>query len=131
MCLRRLLLLGRTWLRRSSSADRSAHIQALGRAVLAGLVEAVKDLVSGAGPILAAWEAYQAALRPEDLPSQVQEVLQRMRQDYQQLLAPELRAQAKETVTVALREAISILDEVGLSPEELATEVITPLSSAR
>jgi len=84
----------------------------------------VKELVTGASSILITWETYQAALRPEDLPRQVQEMLQRIRQDYQQLLAPKLRAQAKETVTIALREAISILsdDKDSLSPEELATE---------
>ena len=98
------------------------RIQALGRAALAGLVEAVKELVPGFGPILAAWQAYQAARRLEDLSDQVKEMLQCMCQDYQQLLAPELRAQAKETVTIALREAISVLDAVGLSPQELATE---------
>ena len=84
----------------------------------------MKELVPGASSILITWETYQAALRPEDLPRQVQEMLQRMRQDYQQLLAPKLRAQAKETVTIALRKAISILsdDKDSLSPEELATE---------
>jgi hypothetical protein len=84
----------------------------------------VKELVTGASSILITWETYQAALRPEDLPRQVQEMLQRIRQDYQQLLAPKLPAQAKETVTIALREAISILsdDKDSLSPEELATE---------
>ena len=58
-------------------------------------------------PFLTNWQAYQAALRPEDLPSQAQAMLQRMRQDYQQLLAPKLHAQVEETVTIALcaREA--------------------------
>jgi hypothetical protein len=54
-------------------------------------------------PFLTNWQAYQAALRPEDLPSQAQAMLQRMRQDYQQLLAPKLHAQVEETVTIALR----------------------------
>ena len=45
--------------------DRSRDsIRALGRAALAALLEAVKDLVPGFGPIHAAWKTYHDALRP-------------------------------------------------------------------
>jgi tetratricopeptide (TPR) repeat protein len=113
--------------------DRSPdRMKALGRAALALLIEAVKELVPAFGPIQAAWEAYHDALRPEDLPDRVREMLQNMRQDYRQLLEPELRAQAGETVAIALREAIGILDERGLSPEELAAEAgLDPQEAAR
>jgi hypothetical protein len=43
-------------------------MKALGRAALALLIEAVKEIVPAFGPIQAAWEAYRDALRPEDLP---------------------------------------------------------------
>jgi tetratricopeptide (TPR) repeat protein len=107
-------------------------MKALGRAALALLIEAVKELVPAFGPIEAAWEAYRDALRPEDLPRQVREMLQNMSQDYRRLLEPELRAQAGDTVAIALREAIGILDERGLSPEELAAEAgLDPQKAAR
>jgi hypothetical protein len=113
--------------------DRSPdRMRALRRAALALLIEAVKELVPAFGPIQAAWEAYHDALRPEDLPDRVREMLQNMRQDYRQLLEPELRAQAGDTVAIALREAIGILDERGLSPEELAAEAgLDPQEAAR
>jgi tetratricopeptide (TPR) repeat protein len=113
--------------------DRSPdRMKALGRAALALLIEAVKELIPAFGPIQAAWEAYRDALRPEDLPGQVREALQRMRQDYQQLLAPELREQAGETVAQALQETVRILEEHGLSPEELAAEAgLDPQEAAR
>ena len=113
--------------------DRSPdRMRALGRAALALLIEAVKELVPAFGPIQAAWEAYRDALRPEDLPRQVREMLQNMSQDYQRLLEPELPAQAGDTVAIALREAIGILDERGLSPEELAAEAgLDPQEAAR
>jgi hypothetical protein len=113
--------------------DRSPdRMRALGRAALALLIEAVKELVPAFGPIQAAWEAYRDALRPEDLPDRVREMLQNMSQDYRQLLEPELRAQAGDTVAIALREAIGILDERGLSPEELAAEAgLDPQKAAR
>jgi hypothetical protein len=92
--------------------DRSPdRMRALRRATLALLIEAVKEIVPAFGPIQAAWEAYRDALRPEDLPDRVREMLQNMRRDYQKLLEPELRAQAGDTVAIALREAIGILDE--------------------
>ena len=103
--------------------DRSRDsIRALGRAALAALLEAVKDLVPGFGPIHAAWTAYHDALRPEDLPDQVRDALRRMRQDYQRLLEPKLREQAGETVARALQETVGILERCGLSPEELVAE---------
>jgi hypothetical protein len=113
--------------------DRSPdRMKALGRAALALLIEAVKELVPAFGPIQAAWEAYRDALRPEDLPDRVREMLQNMRQDYRQLLEPELRAQAGDTVAIALREAIGILEAHGLSPEELAAEAgLDPQEAAR
>jgi tetratricopeptide (TPR) repeat protein len=113
--------------------DRSPdRMRALGRAALALLIEAVKELVPAFGPIQAAWEAYHDALRPEDLPRQVREMLQNMSQDYQQLLEPELPAQAGDTVAIALREAIGILEAHGLSPEELAAEAgLDPQEAAR
>jgi hypothetical protein len=113
--------------------DRSPdRMRALGRAALALLIEAVKELVPAFGPIQAAWEAYHDALRPEDLPDRVREMLQNMSQDYRQLLEPELPAQAGDTVAIALREAIGILDERGLSPEELAAEAgLDPQEAAR
>jgi tetratricopeptide (TPR) repeat protein len=113
--------------------DRSPdRMQALGRAALALLIEAVKELVPAFGPIQAAWEAYHDALRPEDLPDRVREMLQQMSWDYRRLLEPELRAQAGDTVAIALREAIGILDESGLSPEELAAEAgLDPQEAAR
>jgi hypothetical protein len=113
--------------------DRSPdRMKALGRAALALLIEAVKELVPAFGPIQAAWEAYRDALRPEDLPGQVREMLQNMRRDYQKLLEPELPAQAGDTVAIALREAIGILEAHGLSPEELAAEAgLDPQEAAR
>jgi len=113
--------------------DRSPdRMKALGRAALALLIEAVKELVPAFGPIQAAWEAYRDALRPEDLPDRVREMLQQMSRDYRRLLEPELRAQAGDTVAIALREAIGILDESGLSPEELAAEAgLDPQEAAR
>jgi tetratricopeptide (TPR) repeat protein len=113
--------------------DRSPdRMRALGRAALALLIEAVKELVPAFGPIQAAWEAYRDALRPEDLPDRVREMLQQMSWDYRRLLEPELRAQAGDTVAIALREAIGILDERGLSPEELAAEAgLDPQKAAR
>jgi hypothetical protein len=113
--------------------DRSPdRMRALGRAALALLIEAVKEIVPAFGPIQAAWEAYRDALRPEDLPDRVREMLQNMRRDYRRLLEPELRAQAGDTVAIALREAIGILDERGLSPEELAAEAgLDPQEAAR
>jgi hypothetical protein len=113
--------------------DRSPdRMKALGRAALALLIEAVKELVPAFGPIQAAWEAYRDALRPEDLPDRVREMLQNMSQDYRRLLEPELRAQAGDTVAIALREAIGILEEHGLSPEELAAEAgLDPQEAAR
>jgi len=113
--------------------DRSPdRMRALGRAALALLIEAVKELVPAFGPIQAAWEAYHDALRPKDLPRQVREMLQRMSWDYRRLLEPELPAQAGDTVAIALREAIGILDESGLSPEELAAEAgLDPQEAAR
>jgi hypothetical protein len=107
-------------------------MKALGRAALALLIEAVKELIPAFGPIQAAWEAYRDALPPEDLPGQVREMLQNMSRDYRRLLEPELRAQAGDTVAIALREAIGILDESGLSPEELAAEAgLDPQEAAR
>jgi hypothetical protein len=107
-------------------------LRALGHAALVGLIEAVRELVPAFGPIQAAWEAYRDALHPEDLPRQVREMLQNMRRDYRRLLEPELRAQAGDTVAIALREAIGILDESGLSPEELAAEAgLDPQEAAR
>jgi tetratricopeptide (TPR) repeat protein len=113
--------------------DRSPdRMRALGRAALALLIEAVKEIVPAFGPIQAAWEAYRDALRPEDLPDRVREMLQQMSWDYRRLLEPELRAQAGDTVAIALREAIGILDERGLSPEELAAEAgLDPQEAAR
>jgi len=113
--------------------DRSPdRMRALGRAALALLIEAVKELVPAFGPIQAAWEAYRDALRPEDLPDRVREMLQQMSWDYRRLLEPELPAQAGDTVAIALREAIGILDERGLSPEELAAEAgLDPQEAAR
>jgi len=113
--------------------DRSPdRMRALGRAALAGLIEVARELVPGFGPIEAAWKAYRDALRPEDLPRQVREMLQQMSWDYRQLLEPELRAQAGDAVAIALREAIGILDESGLSPEELAAEAgLDPQEAAR
>jgi tetratricopeptide (TPR) repeat protein len=59
-------------------------------------------------------------------------MLQNMRRDYRRLLEPELRGQAGDTVAIALREAIGILDESGLSPEELAAEAgLDPQKAAR
>jgi tetratricopeptide (TPR) repeat protein len=107
-------------------------MKALGRAALALLIEAVKELVPAFGPIQAAWEAYRDALRPEDLPDRVREMLQQMSWDYRRLLEPELPAQAGDTVAIALREAIGILDERGLSPEELVAEAgLDPEQAAR
>jgi len=113
--------------------DRSPdRMRALGRAALALLIEAVKELVPAFGPIQAAWEAYHDALRPEDLPDRVREMLQQMSWDYRRLLEPELPAQAGDTVAIALREAIGILDERGLSPEELVAEAgLDPEQAAR
>ena len=113
--------------------DRSPdRMRALGRAALALLIEAVKELVPAFGPIQAAWEAYHDALRPEDLPDRVREMLQQMSQDYRRLLEPELPAQAGDTVAIALREAIGILEAHGLSPEELAAEAgLDPQEAAR
>jgi tetratricopeptide (TPR) repeat protein len=113
--------------------DRSPdRMKALGRAALALLIEAVKELVPAFGPIQAAWEAYRDALRPEDLPDRVREMLQNMSQDYRRLLEPELRAQAGDTVAIVLREAIGILEAHGLSPEELAAEAgLDPQEAAR
>jgi hypothetical protein len=113
--------------------DRSPdRMKALGRAALAGLIEVAREHVPGFGPIQAAWEAYRDALRPEDLPDRVREALQRMRQDYQQLLAPELREQAGETVAQALQETVRILEEHGLSPGELVAEAgLDPQEAAR
>ena len=113
--------------------DRSPdRMRALGRAALALLIEAVKELVPAFGPIQAAWEAYHDALRPEDLPDRVREMLQQMSWDYRRLLEPELPAQAGDTVAIALREAIGILEAHGLSPEELAAEAgLDPQEAAR
>jgi len=113
--------------------DRSPdRMRALGRAALALLIEAVKEIVPAFGPIQAAWEAYRDALRPEDLPDRVREMLQQMSWDYRQLLEPELPAQAGDTVAIALREAIGILDESGLSPGELVAEAgLDPEQAAR
>jgi tetratricopeptide (TPR) repeat protein len=107
-------------------------MRALGRAALALLIEAVKEIVPAFGPIQAAWEAYRDALRPEDLPDRVREMLQQMSWDYRRLLEPELPAQAGDTVAIALREAIGILEAHGLSPEELAAEAgLDPQEAAR
>jgi tetratricopeptide (TPR) repeat protein len=113
--------------------DRSPdRMRALGRAALALLIEAVKEIVPAFGPIQAAWEAYHDALRPEDLPDRVREMLQQMSWDYRRLLEPELPAQAGDTVAIALREAIGILEAHGLSPEELAAEAgLDPQEAAR
>ncbi|WP_448595408.1 tetratricopeptide repeat protein [Thermoflexus hugenholtzii] len=113
--------------------DRSPDpMRALRRAACVLLIEAAREFVPGFGPIEAAWKEYRDALRPEDLPGQVRELLQRMSQDYRQLLEPELRAQAGDTVAIALREAIGILEAHGLSPEELAAEAeLDPRQAAR
>jgi hypothetical protein len=97
-------------------------LRALDRAARAFLIEAVKKLFPWFGPIEAAWEAYRDALRPKDPHGQVLEMLQNRLRDYQRLLEPELRAQAGDTVAIALREAIGILDKHELSLRELVTE---------
>jgi hypothetical protein len=102
------------------------RMKALGRAARAFLIEAaievVKKIFPWFGPIEAAWEAYRDALRPKDPHGQVLEMLQNRLRDYQRLLEPELRAQAGDTVAIALREAIGILDKHQLSLRELVTE---------
>ena len=95
------------------------QIQALGRAACAALIEAVKELVPGFGAIYVAWQTFRNAFRPDDLPGEIREMLHRMREDYERLLRPKLNAQTEEAVTIALRETFSILDEIGLSLEEL------------
>jgi hypothetical protein len=97
-------------------------LRALRRAALALLIEAARELVPGFGPIEAAWKAYRDALRPKDPHGQVLEMLQNRLREYQPLLEPELRAQAGDTVAIALREAIGILDKHELSLRELVTE---------
>ena len=94
---------------------------------LVSFVDVAKELlpfsVPFSGLILVAWQIYQqATLRPRDLPSEVRDMLHRMRKDYERLLRSELNTQAKETVTVALRETFSILDKFGLSSEELVNK---------
>ena len=115
-----------------SPGNQHSITEALSRAARASFFEAVKLLVPSFGLIQVAWQTFQATLRPDDLHGETREMLHRMREDYEQLLRPKLNAQTEEVVTIALRETFSILDEFGLSLEELINEAgLNPEQAAR
>jgi len=115
-----------------SPGNQHSIMEALSRAARASFFEAVKLLVPSFGLIQVAWQTFQATLRPDDLHGETREMLHRMREDYEQLLRPKLNAQTEEVVTIALRETFSILDEFGLSLEELINEAgLNPEQAAR
>jgi len=113
---------------RGRFSNRTIH----GRAFILAICIIIGSRGRFSNPFLTNWQAYQAALRPEDLPSQAQAMLQRMRQDYQQLLAPKLHAQVEETVTIALRAreaAEETPDEALVAQARQATGQVSPLGS--
>jgi tetratricopeptide (TPR) repeat protein len=115
-----------------SPGNQHSIMEALSCAARASFFEAVKLLVPSFGLIQVAWQTFQATLRPDDLHGETREMLHRMREDYEQLLRPKLNAQTEEVVTIALRETFSILDEFGLSLEELINEAgLNPEQAAR
>ena len=115
-----------------SPGNQHSIMEALSCATRASFFEAVKVLVPSFGLIQIAWQTFQATLRPDDLHGETREMLHRMREDYEQLLRPKLNAQTEEVVTIALRETFSILDEFGLSLEELINEAgLNPEQAAR
>lgn len=97
--------------------------EALKRAILAALIEAA-DALPGIGPFLAGAGTLYRELRqvPRDLPTEARRVVRAMAGDFQAFLARETPRHADQTVALALLETLAILDEHGMSADELARE---------
>lgn len=99
--------------------------QALKRATLVAFIEAAAVVIPSLGALLKAgctfYEEVTQAIH--DLPEEdARRALQRMHEDCKKFLQNETSGRARETVELALLETFAILEEQGLSDDELVTE---------